>query len=164
MIKVFQKLPFLSFTINSAYDFVAQASQNIDKIHIIDITRWTGSWEPLLRSFSEAPRSPIVRITTVEPPPGAPSWGMGPCIPGEALKAQVLAVASELKVQVEFNCVASKLEELDSKILGLREDESVIVFGLVCLRNVLDGSVLRSNPRDKFLKVISFLEIQFLLH
>ena len=151
--KLFNKIPLISLLCNAAYDFIAVATASAQVVHIVDFTSWTGSWAPLLRSYAEAPnRNLLVKMTIVEPPPGL-RWGMGPCIPGIALQSQIMKLAGELGLEVQFRTVVSRQEDLTPAILQLDERDALVVSGFLFLQHLPDASVVRSNPRDKFLKV-----------
>lgn len=153
--KLFSRVPLLSFVSDTANDIITQATQHCDVIHIVDLCCWTQQWKVLLKSLSERPGGPpLMKFSVVEPPPGAP-WAMGPCLPASAMREELVSYASEYNIVCKFRAVTSRLEDLTTSSLGLCSSDTIVVCGFYCIKQLPDASVLRSNPRDTFLKVRS---------
>lgn len=101
----------------------------------------------------------VCRFTVVMIPGGSPR-GSGPPVSLPALKEELTLLAAQAGVGLEFSGVdlATGLEDFTPSMVECRPGEVLIVNTNTHLESLLDSSVLRSNPRDNFLKVGSCTE------
>lgn len=98
------------------------------------------------------------RFTAVELPPEA-ARGTGPMSNPSDLQVELALAAAEAGVELQFSVLHTSMEDFDPAMLGVPRggqdprEEALVVNLATHLETLPDSTVLRSNPRDSFLRV-----------
>lgn len=156
-----QRMPSLNFWVQAINTAILAATPGADVIHVIDLGLWSGQWPALIRQLAErtgqkSPPRLRLRITFIEAPPDTPN-GIGPCVSAQACEKEVREAGNQFGIRVEVRVVERRLEEVLGSHLewdsGPRGGQVLVVNCALRLSQMFDAQVVRSSPRDAFLKV-----------
>eukprot|EP00850_Spirogloea_muscicola_P021173 SM000239S08078 [mRNA] locus=s239:147467:150425:- [translate_table: standard] len=154
-INVCDQMPFFKFSHMSATVAILDAVMNRDRIHILDMGSWQGGqWEALIRALAARPQGPPeLRITCLSF--GKESYkGCPRPLPVVEPDKQYCQLADSLGMRFSYNFVDCDLEQMTAADLLLDEGEALAVSAVMRLHTLADEFVLRSNPRDRVLRMI----------
>ncbi|KAJ3688218.1 hypothetical protein LUZ61_017382 [Rhynchospora tenuis] len=137
-------------------------SKNAEKVHIINYgIRHGFQWPSFFEHFSNWERTPpIIRFTMVE----VPEPGFRPRKLVELIGQRLADYAKSFNVPFEYECIASKWENVKVEDLKIRSDEVVIVNCIVHSERLSDESVGTDSPKDTFLHTIRKIKPHIFIH
>ncbi|KAJ4779289.1 hypothetical protein LUZ62_063546 [Rhynchospora pubera] len=154
--------PFLRACFYFSNQTILNATKGATKIHIIDFGiqlgfMWPSFFERLSSLGSAAPK---IRITGI----GFPERGFRPGKLVEATGRRLSEYAQRFNIDFKYQGIASKWEIITIEDLKINKDEVLVVNCLHELKNVLDESIGRDNPRDKVLRLIKEIKPCVFIH
>ncbi|KAJ1695471.1 hypothetical protein LUZ63_012169 [Rhynchospora breviuscula] len=154
--------PFLRACFYFSNQTILNASKGATKIHIIDFGiqlgfMWPSFFERLSSLGSAASKIRIIGI-------GFPERGFRPGKLVEATGRRLSEYAQRFNIDFKYQGIASKWESITIEDLKIDKDEVLVVNCLHGLKNVLDESIGRDNPRDKVLRLIKEIKPCVFIH
>ncbi|KAJ4805013.1 GRAS transcription factor [Rhynchospora pubera] len=154
--------PFLRAWYYFSNQTIFNVSKGATKVHIIDFGiqmgfMWPSFFERLSSLGSAAPN---IRITGI----GFPEKGFRPGKLIEATGRRLSEYAQRFNINFKYQGMASKWENITIEDLKIDKDEVLVVNCLHGLKNVLDESIGRDNPRDKVLRLIKEIKPCVFIH
>ena len=137
----FEHCPFLKLAYVITNQAIVEAMEGEKVIHIIDLyTVEPDQWIDLLQTLSARPEgAPHLKITGIHEQK----------VVLEKMALQLKEEADKLSIPFQFNCIVSKLENLDIESLGIKTGEALAVSSVLQLHSLLatDEEVLRRSQR-----------------
>ncbi|KAL2652052.1 hypothetical protein R1flu_020180 [Riccia fluitans] len=134
---------------------IIDAVKGATAVHIVDFGILYGvQWPCLIHALATRPGGPPrLRITGIDfPQPGFKSTERI-----EETGRRLGENARAMGVDLEYQAIAGKWEQIQPSQLNLRKDEMLIVNSMFRLRNLLDETVMASSPRKTLLSKIHSL-------
>uniref|UniRef100_A0A2N9EBR2 Uncharacterized protein n=1 Tax=Fagus sylvatica TaxID=28930 RepID=A0A2N9EBR2_FAGSY len=137
----FEHCPFLKLAYVITNQAIVEAMEGEKVIHIIDLYPVEpDQWIDLLQTLSARPEgAPHLKITGIHEQK----------VVLEKMALQLKEEADKLSIPFQFNCIVSKLENLDIESLGIKTGEALAVSSVLQLHSLLatDEEVLRRSQR-----------------
>ncbi|KAJ3687703.1 hypothetical protein LUZ61_016867 [Rhynchospora tenuis] len=138
--------------------------KDAQKVHIINYGIILGfQWPPFFEHFSNLKSTgPIIRITAIE----VPEPGFRPRKRVELVGRRLAYYAKSFNVPFEYECIASKWEDVTVEDLNIANDEVVIVNCITHSELLSDEAIAADSdsPRDIFLKTVRKIKPRMFIH